>query len=273
MRFVRDAAFRGTSPSLLEGGDKLILKSIFHSQSTEQAMARGKLLHACFELVTWLDQSVPTKSQLEVRLRKLDPTVSEFDSVLDSFYEMIKRDNVRNLLSLESYQETCLLHFPTPSQIIPDANRVEVQNERPFAVRLESGILHGVIDRLVLVYEGNRLVAADVIDFKTDAISDSDLQQRVDYYKPQLAGYRQAVSRFTKLPLEKISTKLVFLESGLLVNLDLVENSASPEIVKFLPKPKRKQDERSAVRAPVPAINEAKKNIRTEHQQTLWPEE
>ena len=34
------------------------------------AMARGKLLHSCFELVTWLDQSVPTESQLDAQLRK-----------------------------------------------------------------------------------------------------------------------------------------------------------------------------------------------------------
>ena len=88
---------------------------------------------------------------------------------------MIKRDNVRNLLSLESYQETYLLHFPSADRVLPDANRVEVQNERPFAVHLESGILHGVIDRLVLVYERNRLIAADVIDFKTDAVSDSEI--------------------------------------------------------------------------------------------------
>ncbi len=236
-------------------------------------MARGKLLHSCFELITWLDQTVPTELQLEAQLRRIDPTISDFGPVLDSFYEMIKRDNVRNLLTLESYQETYLLPFPSADRVLPDANRVEVQNERPFAVHLDSGILHGVIDRLVLVYERNRLIAADVIDFKTDAVSDSKLQQRVDYYRPQLAGYRQAVSQFAKLPLDKISTRLVFLESGSVVNLDLVENSASPEIVKFLPKPKRNQAERSNARPPAQAIDEDKKTSRSEHQQTLWPED
>ena len=262
-----------TSPSLLEGGDKLILKSIFRSDATREAMKRGKLIHGCFEMIKWLDHSVPAKPDLEARLRKIDPTITDFTSIINSFYEMIERDNVRNLLSLDSYQETYLMQFPNSSQIMLEANRLEVENERPFAVRLQSGILQGVIDRLVLVYEGDLLVAADVIDFKTDTILDADMQERLEFYKPQLAGYRAAVSQFTRLPLERISTRLVFVEPGLLVNLDLVENSASPEIVKFLPKPKRKKTIPPTARAPAAANKKPQRNAEDKNQQRLWPDD
>lgn len=262
-----------TSPSRLEGGDKLILKSIFQSESSRAAMARGKLIHGCFEMVKWLDQSVPTEKELVDHLKMIDPTVADFDAVIAEFYKMIEQDNVRNLLSLESYQETYLMHFPTSSQIILEANRLEVENERPFAVQLENGILQGIIDRLVLVYEGDRLVAADVIDFKTDSISQSGLQERVEYYKPQLVGYRKAVSKFTKLPLEKISTRLLFVESGSLINLDLVENAVSPEIAKSLPNPKRKKSKSSGTRPATQKVPKPKKTAKPDHQQTLWPED
>jgi len=56
--------------------------------------------------------------------------------------------------------------------------------------------------------------AADITDYKTDAIAANDepaLQSRVDYYRPQLAAYRRAASQFARLPESQIGTRLVFL--------------------------------------------------------------
>ena len=271
-----------TSPSMLEGGDELLLKSIFKTDENHQAMARGTLLHGCFQLVTWLDQATPTKPQLVEHLKTIAPTATDLDNTVASFYAMIERDNVKNMLSLETYQEMYLMHFPAGNPTMMEANRLEVENERPFAVMLEEGLLQGVIDRLVLVYEGDQLVAADVIDFKTDSISEAGLQQRVDYYHPQLAGYRRAVQRFTRLPLEKISTRLLFVETGQLVNLDLIENSSSPESVKQIPMSKRKKptgktnptSARGSTQGnATPAKTPKPKFVQSERQQTLWPED
>ena len=264
------------SPSMLEGGDKLLLKTIFKSDESHQAMARGTLLHGCFQLVIWLDQAIPSNPRLIEHLKAIDPTAINLNEVVSSFYAMIERDNVRNMLSLESYQEMYLMHFPTGSPTMMEANRLEVENERPFAVLLDDGLLQGVIDRLVLVYEGDQLVAADVVDFKSDSISEPSLQQRVDYYRPQLAGYRRAVQKFTKLPLEKISTRLLFVETGQLVNLDLIENFSSPESVKGIPVPKRKKPASAAKPQPTKgtsATTPKPKFVKNEQQQTLWPED
>ena len=262
-----------TSPSQLEGGDKLVLKSIFRSESNRAAMARGRLLHACFELVNWLDESEPTRQQLTAHLRTIDPTLADFTDVIDSFYKMIKQGNVRNLLSRESYQETYLLDFPDSKQLMVEANRLEVENERPFAIQLEGCILQGVIDRLVLVYENDRLVAADVIDFKTDSFAESELPERIEFYKPQLSSYRQAACKFTNLPLEKVSARLLFVDSDKLVNVELVENSASADVAKKLKKPTRKKPKTTATGKVNQTVPKPKNVARHERQQTLWPED
>ena len=79
------------------------------------------------------------------------------------------------------------------------------------------------MDRLVLIYEDDRLVAADVIDFKSDAISPHDLQSKVAQYGPQLATYREAMSEVLGLPITAISTRLAFISTGDVINLDMIE--------------------------------------------------
>ena len=236
-------------------------------------MARGRLLHGCFELVTWLDEAEPTEEQLIARLKKIDPTAADFSDVIDSFYAMIQQGNVRSLLSRESYQETYLLNFPRPDQQIIQANRLEVENERPFAIQLDGGILQGVIDRLILVYEDDQLVAADVVDFKTDLFVESELPDRINFYKPQLSSYRQATCKFTKLPLEKVSARLLFVESDKLVNVDLVENSASADVAKKLKKPTRKKFKTTGTGKTNQGVPKPKNVATNERQQTLWPED
>jgi len=209
-----------TSPSSLEGGRKIKLKNLFHSTQSEQAMERGEMIHACFELVGWLDQAIPTREQLETRLNRLSPSSAEIPPSIDDFFQMIDQPQIRQLLSRDKYQEMFLMQVPPADSILLEANRVEVLTERPFAVALDSGMLQGVIDRLVLVYEGDTLVAADVIDFKTDDVPSAAIQKRVEYYRPQLTAYRAAASKFLRLPLEKISTRMLFVQLGQLVNVE-----------------------------------------------------
>ena len=92
-----------------------------------------------------------------------------------------------------------------------------MERELPFLHRVPDGILQGYIDRLVLMEEEGRVVAAEVLDFKTDFIDESDpgaLEDRVEYYRPQIDAYRTAVAGRFGLELEKISGKLLFLRLG-----------------------------------------------------------
>jgi len=70
-----------------------------------------------------------------------------------------------------------------------------VETELPFLVRLEESegpiLVEGFIDRLVLIREGDALVGAEVLDFKTDA----DLQTALPVYRRQVAYYCEAIAR------------------------------------------------------------------------------
>ena len=93
-----------------------------------------------------------------------------------------------------------------------------VQNERGFALQDGEQLLTGAIDRLVLLEQAGRVVAAEVLDFKTDALAADDPQQvaaKVAHYGPQLEAYRRAVAQFAALPPDRVSAQLVFVEAGL----------------------------------------------------------
>ena len=80
----------------------------------------------------------------------------------------------------------------------------------------------GSIDRLVLMYDSDTLVAADIIDFKSDTIDLNDAEQlsnKVEYYRPQLESYRAAIAQLYGLSPKQISARLVFVGSGLVTNV------------------------------------------------------
>ena len=214
-----------SSPSQGPGGDTIQLSSIFESEKSGGGKTRGTMIHACFELVQWMDESLPTRQQLQEHLKATDPTIENVDEYIDEFNAMLKHENVRPLLSRSDYQESYLLEFAHPDEIMLEANRLEVQTERRFAVQTPTGFSEGLIDRLVLVYQGDEIVAADVIEIKTDIVDAADLQSRIEHYAPQLSGYRAAVAKFASLPIEKVSTRMLFVTAGQVVNLDLIETS------------------------------------------------
>ena len=212
-----------STPSRLAGGDELLLSDIFQRHDNYEALHRGRLIHGCFERVKWLDESVPGMRELESHLRVLDPTAGDFDRIIAKFYNMLEDQNLKQLLSREPYCESYLLEF-APTEEPNAANRLEIYNERAFAVMLDDTLFQGIMDRLVLVHQGGEVIAADVIDFKSDIIEENQLQQKIEYYQPQLQAYRQAAARLTGLELDQVSLRLVFVEIGKVINLGLCES-------------------------------------------------
>ena len=101
------------------------------------------------------------------------------------------------------------------------ASRYVVENERAFAVCHENQLLNGSIDRIVWLYSGEQLVAADIIDFKTDRVkSDSELAAKVALYSPQLQAYRDAVCRMSGLASESVLARLLFVGTGMIANVE-----------------------------------------------------
>ena len=75
-----------------------------------------------------------------------------------------------------------------------------VNRERRFAVREGDVLVSGSLDRLVTWQAADgQVLAADVIDFKTDRAGKgrgraSQLDERVEFYRPQMMAYRRALS-------------------------------------------------------------------------------
>lgn len=183
------------------------------------AMERGTLIHAWFECIGWLEDGAPDDATLDRIGRELGAPAELVRSARPAFREMLRQSDIAWALSRKSYEPPRDLVLPDElvSRLGRDDIRLEVHNERRFAVRDGRAIVSGSIDRLVLMYDGTTLLAADVLDFKTDAISPGDevaLGSRLDYHRTQMTTYRPAVSRMYRLPEERVSTRLVMLSPG-----------------------------------------------------------
>jgi ATP-dependent exoDNAse (exonuclease V) beta subunit len=212
------------------------LGEIFERRDDAEATRRGTAIHACFELVRWLDFGQPDVPTLKQHLQRVAPWSDNHWETIDQFSEMLAQPAIENLLTRQTYLQTILPEFIAPPEVVVDAYRLEVQTERAFAVAVDNQIMHGKIDRIVLVYEADRLVAADIIDFKTDSADSQNDPQLQTKYRQQIDNYRRAASRFTQLPMNKIAGRLVFLESGTLIGVGGHQPSPTPSVV---PPPKR----------------------------------
>ena len=95
---------------------------------------------------------------------------------------------------------------------------LQVVRERPFAIREDEAIVHGIIDRLVLFWQGKRVIAADILDFKSEVIAISapaDVEAVVARYQAQLALYKRAMARQYALDADRVTTRLLFVQCGI----------------------------------------------------------
>ena len=206
------------SPSSLEGGSRVALASVFDTRQSA-AMHRGSIIHAWFELIEWLDDGEPTDGKLRSNTQDLllgAPRELSVAEVLSDFREMLKNATIAHTLSKQAYDDLAELGFDSALAAgIARPLRLVVENERTFAVRHGGQLLNGSIDRIVWLYAGKRLVAADVIDFKTDRVgSEQELAQKAAFYAPQLDAYRSAVCRMSGLAKSHVLTRLLFVGDG-----------------------------------------------------------
>lgn len=72
--------------------------------------------------------------------------------------------------------------------------------EMPAAAAIGDGVLEGLID-LLFEEDGEQLV---VVDYKTDSIGNSDLQEYIERYNMQAGSYALAVERATGMPVKDV---------------------------------------------------------------------
>ena len=98
---------------------------------------------------------------------------------------------------------------------------MRVERERTFALLHQNELVLGSIDRLVLLIQNGRPIAADIVDFKTDRFAGDRsrwIEARRLHYGPQLEEYRFAVSQCFGVPIKHIGTRLLLIEADAVIS-------------------------------------------------------
>lgn len=223
----RSRGLQRSAPSRHDTSRIVKLSSVIRHGSTE-AMERGTLIHAWFERIEWLDGSAwPTEEELHSTAEEIGATHLDVPRLINEFHAMLRSPKIAWGLSPKSYQPPKDLQLPVDvcgslEAAAAGQIRMEVKNEHSFAVREAGEIVSGYIDRLVLIYLDNQLVACDVIDFKTDTFAFDDQRAfaaKVNYYQEQLDSYRRVVSRLYRIPVDCVSTRLFMVGAGTITNV------------------------------------------------------
>lgn len=191
------------SPSKLEGGPRLRVANLLETTDSTGRLV-GSVTHAWLERIEWLDDFELDEAKFQAVARSLVGDALNIDHLLSRFRKIIEQPNLRQLLGRET--------APRPKSVSKSATG-QVRQEQTFAIAVEGGIQNGSIDRLVLWREGEKVIAADVIDFKTDRLPADDadaLAERAAFYRPQVNAYRRAVQQMWQLPEKAVSGHLYF---------------------------------------------------------------
>lgn len=185
--------------------------------SGSAAAARGTLIHAFFEQVQWADDGPPPSQTLQHVARQLNTAGLDVEEQIGDFHQMFKQPAICEALERSRYEPPYAEPIASilTAQLRKKKLQARVFNERRFVVREEERFLSGIIDRLVVLYDGAQAVAAEVLDFKTDTIDGSEeIGAKLEFYRPQLEAYRKAVARMFRLPTGRIAANLVLLSAA-----------------------------------------------------------
>jgi ATP-dependent helicase/nuclease subunit A len=179
----------------------------------------GKLIHRWFEEIrTWIEDFSPDKSQLlkiaASALTNDEMMQLQLDQQANRFLRYCESPAIRQVFSQARYRA-----WNQPSKL-----RLEVTNERRFLISIDDQLIRGVIDRCVLGWDQDRVIRAEVIDYKTDAKPGNVelstwVQQRAEHHLPQLQMYRKVLCRQFSLHPEMVQVTLVLLNEQQVVSI------------------------------------------------------
>ena len=183
---------------------------------------RGTVMHAWFECIEWLNDTTTQPDESSLRSRAAQFTVPDaaVDRLLSDFYAAIRRPETRRVFQQDALS-TVEPFTAFRSEIESGLATTKVERERTFAMLHENELVLGSIDRLVLLYQNGRPIAADIIDFKTDRFAgdrDRWIEARRMHYAPQLEEYRFAVSQCFGVPIQHIGTRLLLIETDAVIS-------------------------------------------------------
>jgi ATP-dependent exoDNAse (exonuclease V) beta subunit len=198
------ARFEPKSPSSQEGGGEIRIDSLFRTGSAD-AMAMGTAVHAWLAEIEWL----PNAREADVIGKTLRATAKEWRGIPEELARQVLGELLANLISNGSELGGAFDRDRYAREWQTD--KIEVWRERAFAVVKGGTVWQGRFDRVVIARnETNEIVAADIIDFKTDK------EERPDFYQPQLDSYRTVLQQMLvrQETAPQIATRLIFTRGG-----------------------------------------------------------
>jgi ATP-dependent helicase/nuclease subunit A len=186
-KHAADLSKGSTAPEILE-------RIARFTPAARGAMEYGKKLHAQFQQIEWLDKNTQA--------------CSKSSNLSDAANKLLLQPALYAVFDKAQYQSK--------------AERFEVFREIPFALRHDDSLLNGIVDRLVVGYNGTTAVFADIIDFKTDNLSSADdlaITTKVGSYSQQLRFYAEAISNLFEIDIRTIQARLVFVGTARIVEI------------------------------------------------------
>jgi len=171
-----------------------------------EARARGTAIHALAEQIEWLETFDVPDAELMRAVRAALPRqdASWCAARVEEFRTMLTSPEVIAALTRPGAMAGRVVH---------------VRRELPIARLDADGVQRGFIDRLVYAQQGATIADAEVIDFKTDAVSEATIAEAAEHHRAQLEHYRTAAAELLGIDERQISMKLVFLRVGRVVTL------------------------------------------------------
>jgi ATP-dependent helicase/nuclease subunit A len=177
------------------------------------ALDKGTLLHSWFERIGFVEDEVPTDEVLRNMARRWELDDDNVAACLAEFHAALKHPRIAHLLSRRGNLGP---EGPFAKSLAEGKRQadytIRFRNERRFLVPIDGQLVNGVIDRLVLLEQAGRVVAADLVDYKTDVLGvlkPAGRQARLDKYQHQLDLYARGIAAVYNLPLERVSARLV----------------------------------------------------------------
>jgi ATP-dependent helicase/nuclease subunit A len=186
------------TPSSLESSGVIHAADLLAMETSTNRL-RGTVLHALFEQVGFLDRDrMPDEADLLAAARGAAPLAEEkwLRQTLAEFRQMLAKPSVIAALSL------------------PTAGEAELWRERSFVVRIGQEMMQGQFDRVVIERKEGRVVRADLLDFKSDAVTPENRAGRVEGYRPQVEAYRKALVGILGVAPAAVNARLLFVATG-----------------------------------------------------------
>lgn len=193
----------------------------------------GTILHGWYEKIAWFENSLPSDEELLATARQFGLAKDVMERLLKNFHSSLKSPRVDFVLHWRTYipmlREKVIQAGVLPPERVPatilrksskDDSEIhwEVYCEKELAIRTDTEILLGTVDRLILLRDAHRVYWADCIDYKTTRKSNSDevLEELIRRHSLQMTDYREMLHRHYQIPKTQISTHLLFSMLGIL---------------------------------------------------------